>query len=99
MVELEGELADATSGWNEQKIYSKQLKETLERRSEELRGVRGLLAAANKRCQELEARLRPQRQQEEARPAYANAQDTDFVQECICAVERNMAARRRHTKR
>ena len=35
VVELEGELADATSGWNEQKIYSKQLKETLERRSED----------------------------------------------------------------
>ena len=68
VVELEGELADATSDWNEQKKYSKQLKETLERRSEELRGVRGLLAAANKRCQELEVRLRPQRQQEGARP-------------------------------
>ena len=47
-----------------QKNYASQLKEMLERRSEELRGVRGLLAAANKRLEELEARLRPQRQQE-----------------------------------
>ncbi|CAM9836507.1 unnamed protein product [Ascophyllum nodosum] len=97
--ELERELADATAGRKEEKIYASQLKEALDRRSSELGGVRGLLAAANKRLEELEAKLRPRRQQEGAGPAHANVEDTDRVQERIRAVERSMAARRRNTKR
>ncbi|CAM9836863.1 unnamed protein product [Ascophyllum nodosum] len=86
--ELERELADATAGRKEEAHYASQVKEALDRRSSEVRGVRGLLAAANKRCEELEAKLRPRRQQEGAQgadPAYSNTPDTD-VNERIRAV-------------
>ncbi|CAN0343159.1 unnamed protein product [Ascophyllum nodosum] len=62
--ELDRDLADATVGKKEQAIYASHLKEALDRRSSDLRGVRGLLATAHKRCEELEAKLRPRLQQE-----------------------------------
>ena len=101
VVELEHDLADATTGRKEQAIYASQLRKMLDRRSSELRGVRGLLAAAHKRCEELEAKLRPRRQQEGAqgaRLAYVKVvPDTDSVEERVRAVERNMVRRRRET--
>ena len=56
--ELKVELAKATSRRKEQDIYLNQLGEMLSRRSGDLGRVRGLLAAANKRGDELEAMLR-----------------------------------------
>ena len=65
----------------------------LQRRTEDLTSARGLLSAANKRCDKLEAMRRQHHATQTIQAANAKEPETDRVQQRIRDVERNLATR------